>query len=162
MQTGTRYLDPQRLSVFVNESGNLCARLDGEGEWSKVTVRRAFPYSDPDHYIALYADEEEIGIVRDLAGVDADSRAVLAEELRKRYHVPVIQRILAIEEEQNVTRWRVETDSGPRTFEVHSRRSFRRLPGGGLVIVDVDTNRFRIPDRNALDARSRRLLDLQC
>ena len=71
-----------------------------------------------------------------------------------------LERILAVEEVHNATRWHVETDNGPRSFEVQSRRNFRRVDDGGLIIIDVDTNRFRIPDRRALDAGSRDLLDL--
>ena len=153
-------IDPRALSVFRNESQNLCARIRARGEWEKVAVRRAFPYSDADHYIALYVEEEEIGIIRDLAELDADSRALLEETLRKRYHIPVIERILSVEDTHNATRWRVVTDRGERSFEVHSRRSFRRLPGGALVIIDVDANRFRISDRKALDKQSRDLLEL--
>jgi hypothetical protein len=54
----------------------------------------------------------------------------------------------------------VETDSGPRSFEVQSRRNFRQLPDGGLMIIDVDSNRYRIPDRSALDEGSRDQLSM--
>jgi len=152
------HIDPSLLSVFRNESGNLCARIEGRGEWEKVSVRRAFPYTDPDRYVALYSNEEEIGIIASLDALDADSRAVLDDALRKRYHIPVILRIIAIDEVQNATQWHVETDCGPRSFEVQSRRNFRQLPDGGLVIIDVDSNRYRIPDRSALDPPSREQL----
>jgi len=155
-----KQIPPSLLTVFQNESANLCARIEGRGEWEKVSARRAFPYTDPDHYVALYSGDEEIGVIRSLDELDADSRTVLADALRKRYHIPVILRIIRIDEVQNATRLYVETDSGPRSFEVQSRSNFRRLPDGGLMIIDVDSNRYRIPDRTALDKGSREQLDM--
>jgi hypothetical protein len=156
-----QYIDPAQLTVYRNDSRNLCVHIHGRGEWDRVTVRRALPYTDPDRYIAFYSGDEEIGIVRTIDALDFRSRNVLSDALRKRYHVPEIRRILAIDEVQNATRWHVDTDRGMRSFEVQSRRSFRRLPDGGLVIIDVDSNRYRISDRRALDHQSLELLDAQ-
>ena len=115
------------------------------------------------HFIdAQVRPEDEIGIIENLDAVDPASRAVLEQNLVKRYFIPVIKRIVQIEEIKKFTRWHVHTDMGARRFEVLDRRSFRRLPGGGMIIVDVDGNRFRIPDRNALEEQSRCLLDLHC
>lgn len=157
-----QYIPPQALSIFRNESGNLCACIEGRGRWEKVTVRRAFPYSRPERYVQLADDEEEIGIIRDIRELDASSRAALEDNLGKRYFVPVIERIIKIEEIRRFTRWHVQTDMGMRQFEVLDRHSFRPLPDGGLIIVDVDANRFRIPSRHALDRRSRDMLDMHC
>ena len=79
--------------------------------------------------------------------------------MAKRCHIPEIQRIVSIEEVHNATRWTVETDCGRRDFEVQDRHNFRRVREGGLVIVDVEANRFRIPDLSALDEESHDLLD---
>jgi hypothetical protein len=158
----SEYIPSAKLRVFLNESGNLCASIEGRAEWERVSVRRAFPYSDPRRYVALYDGDDEIGVIEDMDAVEPASRAVLEENLDRRYFIPVIERIIEIEEIRKFTRWHVQTDVGIRQFEVLNRRSFRRLPGGGMIIVDVDANRFRIPDRNALDERSRGLLDLHC
>jgi len=153
------YIEPEKLTVFRNESKNLCVRVDGRGEWEKVVVKLAFPYSDPEHFVVLSQEEEEIGIVRDLQEVDEQSRSLLKEMLSKRYHIPEIQRVLSIEEVHNATRWTVETDRGRRTFEVRNSNNFRWLKDGTVVIIDVDANRFRISARSALDRDSQRLLD---
>ena len=153
------FIPPEDLEVFSNESKNLCVRVEGRGTWEKVAVKLAFPYSGPEHFVVLSQEEEEIGMVRDLRQVDEQSRALLKEMLAKRYHMPEIQRILSIEEIHNATRWTVETDKGRRSFEVRNSDNFRRLRGGGIVIIDVEANRFRISDRSALDKDSERLLD---
>lgn len=161
MNTGDDHcIAPEGLRAFRNESNNLCVRIRGRGEWEKVVVRVAFPYSDPAHYVVLFHDEQEIGVVSDLTDLDPHSGRLLKEMVAKRYHVPEVKRILAIEEAHNATRWDVETDMGQRSFEVQDRDNFRRVRGGGVVIIDVDTNRFRIPDVTALDKHSRKLMDM--
>jgi hypothetical protein len=157
---GDSYLDPRQVFLYRNKSRNLCLRIEGRGEWEKIAVRRAFPYSEPESYIVFQSDDEELGVLRDPSELDAESYALLDITLRKRYHIPVILRIVSVEETHNATKWQVETDMGPRSFEVHSRRSFRSMREGELVIIDVDANRFRVPDRHALDRASRDLLEM--
>jgi len=158
-RTVNECLDPRDLTVFRDGSNNLCVRIRDRGQWEKVTVRLTFPYSDPDHYVALFHDGEEIGIVRDLGELREDSRALLRGELTKRYHVPRIERILAVQETSNAAVWTVLTDRGERELMVRDRHNFRHFRGGDVIIVDVDGNRFRIPRDTMFDRQSQRLLD---
>lgn len=154
------YIQPEDLKVFRDESNNLCVRIKGRGGWSKVAVRQAFPYSDPGRFLVLSQDEEEIGIIRDLAELDEGSRRLLGEALGKRYHVPVIEKIESVEDAHNATRWVVETDKGRRQFLVRDRHNFRRIKGRGLIIVDVDGGRYLIPADATLDKQSLKLLEM--
>jgi len=155
------YLKPEDVTVFRNKSNNLCVRIKDVGEWEKVVVKLAFPYSAPGHFIVLSCDEKEIGVIRDLDRVADDSRALLKEMLAKRYHIPQIKRIYSVEQVRNATRWSVETDKGRRSFEVRDSYNFRFIENSGsIVIIDVDANRFRISDLKALDEESRKLLDM--
>ncbi|MGD2175115.1 MAG: DUF1854 domain-containing protein, partial [Candidatus Brocadiaceae bacterium] len=120
----------------------------------------AFPYSEPDRFVILYQDEEEIGVVGDLEELDDESRTVLREVLEKRYHIPRIQRVLSVDDAHNATRWTVETDRGRREFLVRDRHNFRRIKGKGLIIVDVDGGRFLIPREAVFDKQSQKLLDM--
>ncbi len=156
----TEFIEPTEVEVFLDDSNNTCVRIAGEGEWEKVTARLAFPYSEPRQYIILYQDEEEIGIIQDLAELEEDSRQVLEGMLRKRYHIPEIHRILAVEDAHNATRWVVVTSHGRRDFLVRDRHNFRRVKGRGLVIVDVDGNRFWISREREYDKISQKFLDM--
>jgi hypothetical protein len=152
-------IDPGDLTVFKDESNNLAVEVEGRGSWSKVAVRLAFPYSDPDHYIALIHEGEQIGMVRDLEELDPDSRAVLQEVLSRRYHIPEVLRVLHVREDKNATVWTVETDRGQRHLMVRDRHNFRRIGGGDTIIVDVDGNRFRLRRDRRFDEESQQLLD---
>jgi len=154
------YLAPDGLTLFNDESNNLCVTTAGGRTYRKVAVRLAFPYSDPEHFLILAAEEEEIGIVRAPEELDDDSRRLLREVVSKRYHVPDILRVLDVQDDHNATRWVTETDMGPRSFLVRDRHNFHRTKGGDLIIVDVDGCRFRVRRGHGLDKLSRKLLGL--
>lgn len=84
--------------------------LDGQTTRLKAP-RRARPLSEPDKYILLYNEsEEEMGVLRDLAELDEESRQVLGDALKKVYVIERIVRVLEVEKEAltGQTRWRVE------------------------------------------------------
>ena len=110
----------------------------------------------------LRDDEGEIGAIRRLAELDGASRRLLETALGEAYFVPVITRVNAILVEFRVPHWEVETDRGPRSFEISSMNSdVRQLGNGRILIRDADGNRYDIPDRHKLDAASRALVDAQ-
>jgi len=155
------YIPAADLRVFRDESQNLCVEIKGRGTWQKVAARLAFPYSDPERFILLLSlNEEEIGMVRELSELDPASRDLLADVLKRRYHIPEIRRILSVYEAQNAMIWQVETDRGQRDLLVRDRHNFRRLKNGDLIIIDVDGNRFRVSRDRRFDSQSRKLLDL--
>lgn len=154
------YLKPQGLRVFRDESNNLCVTTAAGRTYKKVAVRLAFPYSDPEHFIILAFEDEEIGILREPAELDDESHRLLHDVVSKRYHVPRILQILDVRDAHNATRWVVETDMGPRSFLVRDRHNFHRIKSGDLIIVDVDGCRFRLDRDQGLDKLSRKLLGL--
>lgn len=167
--TLVHWLDPAQIDLDRDESGRLRLRLNGTRQdghlgpvvYENVKPVRCFTHTLPERYISLCdAEGKEIGLIEDLAALPPAAHALLREELEKRYFVPEIVRIHRLTNNHGVTSWQVETDRGPRAFEVRSRDDVRRLPNGLILITDVDGNRFRISHRSHLDARSRGLLDL--
>jgi hypothetical protein len=71
----------------------------------------------------------------------------------------VVLKISKITEEFGVLRWEVETDKGPRTFEVRGRDEVRLVTGGHVLIRDIDGNRYHIPGLNDLDVASRHCIE---
>lgn len=151
---------PDELDLYTDDEGRLCACIEGAGTFEGVSVRLAFPYSEPDGHVFLYDEDEEIGMVKRVCELAPELRERLQAALDEEYLIPTIRHILNIEEVHNATRWRVMTDRGERHFEVQDRHNFRRIRGSGIVVIDVDANRYRIPDPNGLDVHSRRLMDL--
>jgi hypothetical protein len=145
------------LSLEQRADGRLWA-VRGDEERA-VWVRRCFPWSEPGRYLSLRdSDEEEFALVRDPAELDAASREALVAALALAGFVFEITRVLEIEEEVEIRRWRVETRQGPRAFQTRLDDWPRTLPHGGLLIRDVTGDLYHLDRPAALDRHSRALL----
>lgn len=123
--------------------------------------RRLFPVTNTDMFITLLdKDEKEAAFVRDLNEIDTDSRRALEECFAEFYMIPKITRLLQSDEKFGSLRWTVETDRGRVSFQIRNRHSdIKKLYGTPRVIIrDSNDNRYEIPDVDALDVHSRRLL----
>ena len=151
------HLDPERVRFFVDAFEDLNLELAGDRTYSRVRVKRAFPLTRDDCFIVVQDREgKEIGSLARLDSLDPASRQAVKEELERAYFTPRIQRITRVTTAYRVPRWEVETDRGPRAFEIYSSRRDVRLLGGGRVLVqDADGNRYEIPDYRRLDPASR-------
>ena len=96
------------LTLEWRADGSLWA-VRGEEE-KAVSVRRCFPWTEPTRHLSLRdADEEEFALVRDPADLDTRSRVALEAALAVAGFVFEVTRVLEIEEEVEIRRWRVET-----------------------------------------------------
>ncbi|HEY3417050.1 MAG TPA: DUF1854 domain-containing protein [Armatimonadota bacterium] len=153
-----RILQPAEVK-FRREGIRLQLSLEG-GEWQEVKLLRAFPLTEPEHWIAvLDKDGKEIGMLRDLRRLPAKSLAAAREELSQRYLVPQILRIDSCRARADVLEWTVETDRGPAVFLTRNlQESIKQPVPRRLTITDVEGNRFDVPDVDALDEDSRLLV----
>ncbi len=156
----TRILEPNVMSIFKDESGDLRLRIKGETEHRIQRILRVFPITMPWNYIVFKdAEDEEIGVLRNVNELDSESARVLKEELEKIYFIPRITKIYDIKEEFGVLVWKTETDKGPRRFDVINRREVKKISRDRILIKDGDGNLYDIPDFRKLDQRSLVLLD---
>jgi uncharacterized protein DUF1854 len=152
---------PERVKLFRDPKGNLRLTLEGDRSYLQVKVTRAFPLSHPQEWIG-YADgkDKQIVIVEDLRKLGAESRQLTEAELRRRYFVPTVERVMEIRSEFGVVHWSVETDRGPREFVIRNlRENVQEIGDGRRLITDAEGNRFVLPHPDALDPASRRLMD---
>lgn len=158
-------LDPGSISLNKEPWGTLKLTLksgDRVTTYEDVRVRLAFPLSQMDRCVSfLLQDGTELGTLDDLRSLDQVSAEALKAALEMAYFIPRITKVLAIREEYGVSRWTVETDRGPRTFDVQSRHDIRPVGPRRYIIRDIDGNRFEIPDVAALDPESQSWLDLE-
>ena len=144
-----------RISFFENNLVTLeCS--DGR-KFDGLEPRRLFPISKLDSYVTLLNSEgEEIALIRALSNLGEESRAVIQASLDDYYLVPKILRIVAVTEKYGTLRWEVETDRGPKSFDIRNRNHDIKVQKNGAVRVrDADDNRYVIDDYKALDAHSR-------
>lgn len=101
----------------------------------------------------------EIGLISDLSELPPNSQKVVKEELERRYLVPVVRRIISIKERMGMLMWEVETERGYRRFLTRaSQEGIEQPEPHRCVLVDLDGNRYYIPDITALDPISFSLL----
>jgi len=111
-----RYLEADRVE-FRKDAARLLFREGPNDDWQPVAVVRLFPLTEPDRWVSVVArDGREVGIVRDASKLPPPAADTLREELRRRYLVPQIKRIISCRPRADATQWKVETDRGTITF----------------------------------------------
>ena len=132
---------------------------DDSVHWG-VNPVRAFPLSAPDEGLALIgSDGRELAWIDRLADLPPALREPIAEELAAREFMPTIAQLVAVSTFATPSTWSVETDRGATRFVLKAEEDIRRLPDGSLLVSDSHGIAYRIVDRQALDRRSRRLLE---
>ena len=155
-------MSSQALTLKRDRDGTLVLALDGRDPVSSVRVVRAAPLSHPGRYIT-FLDEKgrELWTVDRLDDLSPSARQLVEEELASYYLGNTIQRINELESEFGIAYWDVETSRGRRDFVVKDvQSSITWLSPTRLLMVDVDGNRFEIPDLQTLDQRSQGLLEM--
>ena len=149
------------LDLRRNAHGRLVLRLADGTEHEGATPVRAFPIAAPDEGLSLVgADGHELAWVARLADLAPVVRALIEEELAAREFVPAITRIRSVSSFSTPSTWQVDTDRGAAQLVLKGEEDIRRLEGRTrLLIAASDGLHFRVPDSQALDRASRRLLE---
>jgi hypothetical protein len=153
-----RFLDPAEVEFFRADDA-MRITIAGDRSCLRVVPMYSFPLSMRDQYISLRDMEgNELGMIRNLDELNKDARKLLAAELRKRYFTPLIREIKSISDKFGVVEWEVETDRGPKKFITRSLRNSLKESGDGLIITDMENNRYEIRDSSQLDSHSTAIL----
>lgn len=133
----------------------------GENE-QRAFLCRQFPFEMLWEFISVLDDDkQEIGIIRRVEDFEGETRELLVNELNRRYYSPVIEAILHVKERYGFSYWKVRTREGEVSFTLHDTyRSIIRAAENRVIFMDVDGNRFEIPDVEALDRKSYRKIEL--
>ena len=160
----TRMLQAGELQFAATAGGFLSLTVSSGGNpehYPRINAFRAFPLSAADRFISLRdLDGNEIGILESLADLVSAQAALLRAELERRYFTPVIQGVRSLKEEFGYSYWLVDTDAGQRRFTVQSgKNNVTVVDERRLLIVDVDGNRFTVPDYTRLERGVLRTLE---
>jgi len=152
---------PSQLArIERNERGELVAHLKAGDPVQKVRIARCFPWSRSDEYISVCdKDGKEVVLLVTLDGVDPDTQALIQDELRDKFFVPQIRRIVSYKAEFDVVYITAATDRGEVTFQIRTRDDVRLLSPGRALFRDVDGNLYELADFNALDRASQKHIE---
>lgn len=126
----------------------------------ELTPKRLFPMTGEGMYISLLdGDGKEVAIIRSLDTLMPDSRKAIEEALGEYYFMPKITAINGLQDKFGILRLDVQTDKGRVSFDIKNRHyDIKKIYGNRILIRDRDDNRYEIPDCDALDKRSLKLL----
>lgn len=148
------------VTLARDEWGQLVLTSVAAGHPAAVAPLPLFPISDPGHWISLRGlDGVELACVEDPQSLSKESRELLQNELARREFVPVIERIVRVSGQMEPSEWTVDTDRGTTSFVLESEEDVRRIGDDQIMIVDAHGTRYQIPDVNAVDAKSRRIIE---
>jgi hypothetical protein len=155
-------IDPARVRLFRGPFGVLRCTIEGEKSVLRARVVRVFPLARESRWVNILDwKNKEVCLIEDVAALDATSRALAEEELQAHYRVATITRIHSVKNEYRTLFWDVETDLGRRDFVLRfATDTILWLGPTELLLVDIDTNRFRIADYTLLDGHSRKQMDV--
>ena len=153
-------LNPADIKLFYEPKDRLRLTLGEEKSYLTVKPVWAAPVSRPGAYLALLDGKgEEIALLPDVNALSPENAAILQAELRQRYLTATVTAITHARQEYGATYWSVETDRGARDFVTQSlQENAQWFSETHLLLLDVDGNRFEIPDVAALDARSQAII----
>ncbi len=155
----TVWLDQTNASFFLKNGFLFLKQEDKE---SRVTLCRAFPFELPTEFISVMdEDQNELGLIRNVNDFEGENREHLLTELSRRYYTPVILQILRVKERYGFSFWKVKTQEGEVSFTLRDTyRSIVRSGENSVILMDVDGNRFEIPDVKGLDRKSYKKIEL--
>lgn len=155
-------VEVEKIRLFREPAWMLRLTIEGDRSYTRVKIVRAAPLSHPDRYICLLdAKDEEVCMVEDLKVLDDAMRAIVAEELDRRYLTSTVLRVTSVRNEFGTSYWDVETNRGEREFVVqNASENAQWLGEHRLLLIDVDGNRFEIPDLRELDKKSLSYVEL--
>jgi hypothetical protein len=150
-------MKPSELKLFYEPKDRLRLTVNEDRSYHSVKAVWAAPLSHPENYLSLMNGKgEEIVTVTNPNDLDNESLVAVREELRRRYLTATVSDILSAKFEYGATYWHVESDRGPREFVTqHLQENAIWLSDDHLLLLDVDGNRFEIPNVSALNIRSR-------
>lgn len=155
----TVWLTPQNASFYI-KNGFLYIKTEEKEQ--RAFLCRQFPFEMLREFISVLDDEDqEIGIIKSLDLFSGETGELLETELKRRYYAPVIQRILSMKERYGFSYWKVITEHGEVSFTLQDTfRSIVHVGEDRLILLDVNGNRFEIPDTKSLDRKSYKKIEL--
>ena len=151
-------------AVFARTEGGFLSLKFEEKTYDRVGVYLTFPLTNPGEYISIReADEKakEIGMIQSLKDMPKEVQDMIQEQVRLRYFMPVIRKVMEVKDEYGYAYWHVQTDFGSCRFTTNmGGDAVVALGEARYQITDIDGHRYELPDLYALSVAERKRLDL--
>lgn len=159
--TSLRYLNPSMCRFYPGNFASLHLEITGIWVYGGVYAAYCFPVERRNEFIAIVqsrrsGDDLEIGILRRFEDFPDDQVELVRTALQRRYFFHIIQRIRRIGWDGGYVSMQVDTDKGQVSFLMRWSND-RAVSFGrdGKLLIDVDDNRYLIPNVSDLPHRDR-------
>ncbi|MCL1792516.1 MAG: DUF1854 domain-containing protein [Oscillospiraceae bacterium] len=116
---------------------------------------------EPKESTTSLGELKEIGIISNISVFGETQQKYLAEELGRKYFVPIIEVITNVKEKYGFSYWEVGSDIGKIKFTVHDAyRNILKITDDRIMVTDVNGNRYEITSLDKLDRKSFRRIEL--
>ena len=158
-----RFIDGSNAKFAATEGGFVSLEFDGKTH-KRIGVYLTFPLSDPESFISIReADEKakEIGVIKKLSDIAPDQAELIREQIKLRYFMPEITKVIDVKDEYGYAYWNVITSFGACRFTTGmGGDSVVSLSDARILITDIDGNRYEIRDFNAMTPAEKKKLDI--
>lgn len=162
-----RLLTSENCKIYTGKHDVLHVNVTGERAYGGVFAVYAFPVAFSDKYISLLytnqksgdreAKEMEIGIIEDLSDFPEEQSRLIRQALARRHFVHTVTKISNIDWDHGLLQFEVDTDKGKVKFHMrytgHNAVDYGKK---GKVIIDVNDNRYVIPNIDKLSDGERK------
>jgi hypothetical protein len=106
----------------------------------------------------LYEYGKPAATIRNINELPHEERIKLDKILLTLYFIPKVKKILSLDTSGDEFKWVLETDRGVVDIRTRGRHSLMRV-GSRVVIMDSSDMIYEIEDLNALDKKSKALIE---
>jgi hypothetical protein len=154
---------PDDAQICAGPRETVTVVLSDDRVYRGVFAVNLFPATNPSDLISLRVwtregEQEEIGILRRLKDWPIESQMLVRHALDRRYFLQTIDGVESIRLELGHLHCDVRTPHGPKRFTMRwSQSQVQDFGDRGKMLLDLDDNRFLVPDVDALPAKEREL-----
>ncbi len=144
------------MKIRLMQRKNTINAVIGDDVQPVARVARAFPKSNPHHFVGLLGDDgHEIFLIEDPGTLDGTSRKLLDAALKDAYFIPGIREIRSMAPDGTGGVWTVLTKDGEMVFRTQDREALDGSEPPSITVTDENGRRYLIEDYWALDRDSR-------
>ena len=157
------WLLPGDAEICVGARDTMTVVLADDKVHRGVFAVNLFPATNPEDYISLRVwtrdgEQQEVGILRNLKEWPEEAQRLVRSALDRRYFLQTIEGVDAINLELGHLHCEVRTPHGPRRFTMRwSQSQVQDFGERGKMLLDLDDNRFLVPDVQTLPPKEREL-----
>lgn len=133
-------------------------QLNRENKWIDVELKSCFPITQGQSFYSISDSKgKEIALIESLADLEMDSQSAIKRYLKFKNFIISITKVHSIEEEFGIRSFVVETDQGPRNFQMDIQR-WPKLNNNSVSFEDISGDRYVVKDLFELDTKSKKIL----